>query len=251
MQIVGKTVLVTGSSHRLGKAILMKLAHEGANVVVHYNSSAQAAAQTVDEAKALGVDAIAIQCDIAKLEEVQRMRHVVEAHFGGVDILVNNAVFFGQHPVPTDDYTVWHGVTGVTINGSFYVSNEFAPSMLARGGGIIINMIDAAAWEPWPNLTAYCVAKTGLVAMTKMLALELAPSIRVNAIAPGPVLPPRHYDETLLAKIADPTLLKRWGSVEDVTRAVKYLIEADYVTAEVTGVNGGAPYGLHMGVTVD
>ncbi|MEZ4833594.1 MAG: SDR family NAD(P)-dependent oxidoreductase [Caldilineaceae bacterium] len=132
MQISGKTALVTGGAHRVGKAIVMMLAQACANVVVNYNSSAQAAAQTVDEAKALGVDAVAIQCNIANLEDVQHMRRQVEAHFGGVDILVNSADHFGKHPVPTDDYSTWRQVTGITIDGSFYVSNEFAPLMLAR-----------------------------------------------------------------------------------------------------------------------
>ena len=246
MQISGKTALVTGGAHRVGKAILMMLAHNGANVVVNYNSSAQAAAQTVEEAKALGVDAIAIQCDIAKLEDVQRMRQQVQSHFGGVDILVNSADLFGKHPVPTDDYTTWHRVTDITINGSFYVSNEFAPSMLARGGGVIVNIIDLAAWQPWPNFTAHSVAKAGLLAMTKQLAMELAPSIRVNAIAPGPVLPPPGYNEKQLANVAGRTLLKRWGSAEDVAFAAKYLIEADYVTADVVRVDGGELYGLRF-----
>lgn len=246
MQIAGKTALVTGGAHRVGKAILMMLARNGANVVVNYNSSAQAAAQTVDEAKALGVDAFAVQCDIARIEDVQRMRRQVEDHFGGIDILVNSADLFDKHPFPTDDYSTWQRVTDITINGSFYVSNEFAPSMLARGGGAVVNIIDLAAWQPWPKFMAHSVAKAALLAMTKQMALELAPSVRVNAIAPGPVLPPPGYSEAQLAKTAGRTLLKRWGRAEDVAFAAKYLIEADYVTADVLRVDGGELYGLRL-----
>ena len=132
MNIAGKTALVTGGAHRVGKAIVMMLAKHGANVVINYNTSSLAAMQTREEVKALGVDALAVQCDIARLEDVRAMKKTVEADFGGIDILVNSADLFSRHPFPTDDYTTWHRVTDVTINGSFYVSNEFAPFMLAR-----------------------------------------------------------------------------------------------------------------------
>lgn len=243
MNIVGKTALVTGGAHRVGKAITMMLAQQGANVVVNYHSSAAAAQQTIAEAKALGVEAMAIQGDVSVLDDVQRMVHLVQERFGGVDILVNSADLFGKHPFPTDDYTVWHRVTNVTIHGAFYVSNEISPLMLARGSGVIVNIVDLSAWLPWPNFTAHSVAKAALLAMTKQMALELAPRVRVNAVAPGPVLPSPDYDDATLARIANRTLLNRWGAAEDVAAAVKYLIEADYVTAEVIRVDGGELYG--------
>jgi 3-oxoacyl-[acyl-carrier protein] reductase/pteridine reductase len=247
MNIAGKTALVTGGAHRVGKAITMMLAQNGANVVVNYNSSAEAARQTVAEAEALGVEAMAIQCDVSVLDHVQQMAQSVKDRFGGVDILVNSADLFGKHPVPTADYSMWHRVIDITIHGAFYVSNEFAPMMLARGSGTIVNIVDLSAWLPWPNFTAHSVAKAGLLAMTRQMALELAPTVRVNAIAPGPVLPPPDYDETALARVKTRTLLERWGSAEDVAFAVKYLIEADYVTADVMRVDGGEMYGIRKG----
>lgn len=247
MEIAGKTALVTGGAHRVGKAIGMMLAQHGANLVVNYYSSDAAARQTVEEAAALGVDALAIQCDVSVLADVQRMKRQVEDRFGGVDILVNSADLFGKHPFPTDEYTIWQRVTSVTIDGSFYVSNEFAPFMLARKAGAIVNIVDLSAWYPWPNFMAHSVAKAGLLAMTRQMALELAPFVRVNAVAPGPVLPPPDYDEALLERIAGRTLLDRWGSAADVAFAVKYLIEADYVTADVIRVDGGEFYGHRKG----
>jgi NAD(P)-dependent dehydrogenase (short-subunit alcohol dehydrogenase family) len=247
MNIAGKTALVTGGAHRVGKAITLMLAQNGANVVVNYNSSAEAARQTVAEAEALGVEAMAIQCDVSVLDSVKQMAQTVKDRFGGVDILVNSADLFGKHPVPTADYSVWHRVIDITIHGAFYVSNEFAPMMLARGSGAIVNIVDLSAWLPWPNFTAHSVAKSGLLAMTRQMALELAPTVRVNAIAPGPVLPPPDYDETALARVTTRTLLERWGSAEDVAFAVKYLIEADYVTADVMRVDGGEMYGYRKG----
>lgn len=243
MEIAGKTALVTGGAHRVGKAIAMMLAQQGADVVVNYNSSAAAARQTVAEITDLGVRALAVQCDISDLEAVRRMRDAVRTHYSGIDILVNSADLFGKHPFPTDDYTTWHRVTDVTINGAFYVSNEFAPFMLARGAGVIINIVDLTAWQPWPNFTAHSVAKAGLLALTRQMALELSPTVRVNAIAPGPVLAPPDYEEIQLGHIARRTLLKRWGSPKDVALAARYLIEADYVTAEVLRVDGGEFFG--------
>lgn len=243
MQIRGKTALVTGGAHRVGKAITLMLASAGANVVVNYNTSATAADQTVAEAQALGVDAIAVQCDISVLSNVQQMVQMAQDRFGGVDILVNSADLFGRHPFPTDSYEMWHRVTGITINGSFYVSNEVAPLMLAHGEGAIVNIVDLTAWQPAPTFMAHSVAKAALLAMTRQMALELAPTVRVNAVAPGPVLAPPDYSESQLDRIASRTLLRRWGRAEDVASAVQYLIEADYVTADVMRVDGGEFYG--------
>ena len=111
--------------------------------------------------------------------------------------------------------------------------------MLSRGAGAIVNIVDLSAWTPRPGLTAHAVGKAGLLALTHQLALELAPTIRVNAVAPGPVMAPPDYDERQRAAIAGRTLLERWGSAEDVAGAVRYLVEADYVTGETIYVDGG------------
>jgi NAD(P)-dependent dehydrogenase (short-subunit alcohol dehydrogenase family) len=243
MEIRGKVALVTGGAHRVGKAITMMLARAGADVVVNYFSSHRAADETVAEAQALGVRARAIQRDVADWEQVRGMADTIMAEFGGVDIIVNSADLFDKTPIPTDDVSSWQRVTGITIDGPFFVCNALVPSMLARGGGAIVNIVDLSAWEPWPNFAAHSVSKAGLLAFTKQLALELAPTIRANAIAPGPVLPPPDYDAASAAKSAQGTLLRRWGTAEDVAFAVRYLLEADYVTADVITVDGGERYG--------
>ena len=243
MEIAGKVALVTGGAHRVGKAITMMLAKAGAHVVVNYYSASTEAEQTVAEAQALGVHARAIQCDVAEWTEVQSMADAIIEEFGGVDIIVNSASLFDKMPFPTDDLSTWHRVTAVSIDGPFYVCNALAPSMLARGGGSIVNIVDLSAWEPWVNFTAHSVSKAALLAFTKQLALELAPTIRANAVAPGPVLPPPNYDEKQAEKTARRTLLGRWGTPEDVAFAVRYLLEAEYVTAAVLTVDGGERYG--------
>ena len=250
----GKVALVTGGAHRVGKAITMMLAEAGAHVVINYHSSATAANQTAYEVEALDVQALTVQCDVSDYEAVQHMVSAILARFGGVDIIVNAASLFGRFRFPTekpDDIDLWQRVTRISIDGSFYVCNSLAPAMLARGGGAIVNIVDLSVWTPWPNFTAHAVGKSGLLALTRQLALELAPTVRVNAVAPGPVLPPPDYSEKKLQQKARTTLLERWGSAEDVARAVKYLIEADYVTGDVMTVDGGEHYGHNKRASSD
>lgn len=243
MDIRGKVALVTGGAHRVGKAITMMLARAGAHVIVNYYSSSTEADQTVAEAQELGVRAQAIRCDVSEWTQVQSMADTILNEFGGVDIVVNSASLFDMTPFPTDDIAGWHRVTGISIDGPFYVCNALTPSMLARGGGAIVNIVDLSAWEPWFNFAAHSVSEAALLAFTKQMALELAPTIRVNAVAPGPVLPPPNYEESRVAQTAARTLLERWGTPEDVALAVRYLIESEYVTADVMTVDGGERYG--------
>jgi 3-oxoacyl-[acyl-carrier protein] reductase/pteridine reductase len=219
------------------------LAQAGADVIVNYYSSRTDADQTVAEAEALGVRAFAYHSDVADWTQVRGMAHTIIEKFGGVDMIVNNASLFDKTPFPTEDISAWQRVTGISIDGPFYVCNALAPSMLARGGGAIVNIVDLSAWSPWPSFAAHGVSKAGLLAFTKQLALELAPTIRANAVAPGPVMPPPNYDERQEAIAAAGTLLKRWGTPDDVAFAVRYLIEAEYVTADVITVDGGERYG--------
>jgi 3-oxoacyl-[acyl-carrier protein] reductase/pteridine reductase len=198
----------------------------------------------VAEAEAAGVQALAVQCDVADWEQVQKMAQAITATFGGVDIIVNSASLFETMPFPTANLDTWHRVTAISIDGPFYVCNALTPGMLARGGGAIVNILDLSAWEPWPKFMAHSVGKAALLALTRQLALELAPTIRANAVAPGPVLPPPNRSEKSV-QAADRTLLGRWGSPDDVALAVRYLIEAEYVTGDVVTVDGGERYGHH------
>lgn len=242
MEPKGKTALITGGAHRVGKAITMMLAQAGANVVVNYNSSATAAKQTVADAQAVGVDAIAIQCNVADRLAVQQMADKIEQQFGGVDILVNSASYFGKTPFPSQEpalFQTWEQVTRISIDGAFYVCNALVPSMQARGAGVIVNIVDLSVWLPWRNFMAHAVGKAGLLALTNALALELAPTIRANAIAPGAIEPPPGSNEAKIARGANKNLLNRWSGGDAVAHAVKYLIEADFVTGEVLTVDGG------------
>ncbi|MBS1253084.1 MAG: 3-oxoacyl-[acyl-carrier-protein] reductase FabG [Anaerolineales bacterium] len=243
MEPKGKTALITGGAHRVGKAITLALARAGANVAINYHSSADAAEATAAEARALGVEALPVQADIADPQQVEAMVAATEDRFGSVDVLINSASHFEQTPFPTEDITAWHRITDILIHGPFYCANAVAPLMLERGEGAIINIVDLSAWEPWPNFAAHSVGKAALLALTRQLALELAPAVRANAVAPGPVLPPASYSEALIDRIAQKTLLNRWGSPDDIAQAVMFLVEADYVTGEVIAVDGGERFG--------
>jgi NAD(P)-dependent dehydrogenase (short-subunit alcohol dehydrogenase family) len=242
METKGKAALITGGAHRVGKAITLALAQGGANVVINYHSSAGPAEETVAEARALGVDAIAVRADVAQPDQVDGMVATALDRFGAVDILVNSASLWHKTPFPTEDVSDWHRVTGILINGSFYCANAIAPGMLDRGAGSIVNIVDLSVWKPWHNFTAHAVGKAALLALTRQLALELAPAVQVNAVAPGPVLPPPDYDEGQIAAVAARTLKKRWGTANDVADAVLFLIKADYITGEVIVVDGGERY---------
>ena len=242
MNISGKTALVTGGAVRIGKAITLGLAKAGANVVINYNSNAEEALKTAQEAEVFGVKAMIVQANIADLEQDRQMFDLIHEKMGPVDILVNSASPFHTTPVPTDDFTAWHIVTGVLVNGAFYVSNLAANDMLAKKEGAIINIVDLTVWEAWPNFTAHTVGKSALYALNRQLALELKPYVRVNAVCPGPVLAPPDYSEEKIARTAAKTLLDRWGTPEDVSHAVNFLIEADYVNADVIRVDGGQRY---------
>jgi 3-oxoacyl-[acyl-carrier protein] reductase/pteridine reductase len=239
----GKTALITGGAHRVGKVITLALAEAGANVVINYYASAEAASATAAEARALGVEALPCQADVSDHQQVEVMVGTAVDRFGAIDILVNSASRFEKTPFPTQDVAAWQRVTRILIDGSFYCANTIAPIMLKRGEGTIVNILDLAAYEPWPGWAAHCVGKAGLLALTRQLALELAPTVRVNAVAPGPVLPPSGLPEARVTQMAQGTLLNRWGTPEDVAQAVMYLIGAEYVTGEVLVVDGGERFG--------
>lgn len=239
MQLQGKTALITGGAHRVGKAITLALARAGANVVIHYNTSAGPAEETAAEAAALGVRTLTQRADISSLDEIRQMQACVRAEFESVDILINSASFFLPTPIPTDEFSSWKQVTSVLIDGSFYLANIFGREMIARGSGAIVNIIDLSAWEPWPHFAAHSVGKAALLAMTRQLALEFAPAVRVNAVAPGAVLPPPNYTPEKIERAARRTLLGRWGSAEDVSDAVLFLLRADYITGDTITVDGG------------
>jgi len=208
-------------------------------VVVNYHSSEEAASETVQEAQALGVGALAVQADVGDMKEARALVTAAVDRFGAVDILVNSASIWKKTALPMGDFSGWHRVLSVLLDGAMYLVDAVAPLMLARGEGAVVNIVDLSAWKPFAGYIAHSVGKAGLLALTRQLAIELAPTVSVNAVAPGPVLPPPGSSQAGVKRIAGRTLKGRWGTPDDVAGAVRFLVEADYITGEVIVVDGG------------
>jgi len=239
MDLKDKVALVTGGAHRVGKAIALELAGAGAHVVVHYRSAGAAVTQTVAEIEALGVRAAAVQADLSTEAGIAALFAATEAAFGGLDLLVNSAAGMEAGDVRTVTRAGWQQVLDLNLTAPFFCAQAAARLMAGRGGGAIVNINDLAGVQPWTKFAAHSVSKTGLGMVTRVLAKALAPEIRVNEVAPGPVMKPDDWDEARWAKSGAATLLKRTGSGYDVARAVRFLLEADYITGETLVVDGG------------
>jgi len=243
MDLAGRTALVTGGAKRVGRGITLTLARAGADVVINYNTSDAEARRTAADAEALGAQALPVAAAVTDAGQVQSLVEAATERFGTIDVLVNNASTFAFGEFPTDDLTVWHRSIDTLVHGPFYCANRVAPVMLANGAGAIVSIGDLSAFEPWPGFAGHSVGKGAIISLTRQLALELAPTVRVNAVVPGPALRPADYDEATYQRVADETLVGRWGTPAEVGQAVRFLIEADYITGEVLTVDGGQRYG--------
>lgn len=235
-----KVALVTGGAKRVGRSIVEKLAENGFDVVVNHHNSDEQALEVKEIVERFGQKCLIVKADIQSPEAVHDMFTRIDLTFGRIDLLVNSASLYAPSPFPCEDYLALHSALGVAVFGSLYCANEAAKKMLKQGNGLILNIIDLFAFHPRKNMMFHGVSKAALASLTQYLAVELGPTIRVNAIAPGPVLPPEEYSVDKQLKSAERTLLKRWGKPEDVTKAVMYLVEADYITGEIMFVDGGS-----------
>ncbi len=242
MDITGKVAVVTGAAHRVGQAIAVSLAERGANIVVHYHQNGALAQSTVSAITAKGVRAVAVGADLGAPSGVAALFDRAESEFGGVDVLVNSAAIMDAGDLLTTTWADWQRSLDVNLTGPFFCAQRAARSMLARGGGVIINISDLAGLEPWVKYPAHSVSKAGLNMLTQVLAKALAPHIRVNGVAPGPVAKPQGWGDARWETIGLHTLLKRSGSGYDVAQAVIFLIEQDFITGETLVIDGGSRY---------
>jgi pteridine reductase len=239
MDLNGKVALVTGGAVRVGKAIALALARAGADVVINYHSSADAAAETVAEIEALGRRGVAIRANVAQGSQVQALVDEAVARLGRLDVLVNSASLWRKTPWAELDEAAWDQLVDIALKGPFLCARAAGPHLAAHGDGAIVNIIDLSAFVPFRHFMPHSAAKAGLLNLTYSLAMELAPAVRVNAVAPGPVLPPPDYSEAQIQAAAKRTLLGRWGTAEDVAQAVVFLVQAPYITGAVLPVDGG------------
>jgi|HubBroStandDraft_1064217.scaffolds.fasta_scaffold00813_9 pteridine reductase len=241
----GKTALITGAARRVGAQIARVLHGAGANVVLHYRSSAEDAAQLAQELNAVRpTSAVLAECDLLDVAQVKTLPASAQQAFGGLDILVNNASTF--YPTPVGDITEidWDDLIGTNLRAPLFLAQAAAP-LLHERAGLIINIADIHGLRPLRRYPVYSIAKGGLIMLTRALARELGPHVRVNAVAPGPVMWPEDgLDEALQAKITQRTALKRTGSPEDVARVCLFFATgAPYVTGQILCVDGGRSIG--------
>lgn len=239
--ISGKVAIVTGSAHRVGKAIALELANRGANLVIHYNSSDSATVRdTVHDIKSTGVDAISVQADISTPEGVATLFEATVQHYGALHILVNSASIFQKRTLLDVSLEEWQQTMAVNVTAPFLCTQAAAELMRQNpNGGAIVNILDRGAVMPWPEYSHHGISKAALWMLTQTSAVELAPHIRVNGVLPGPVDKPNALSDEAWKATGDKTLLKRVGSGEDVARAVAYLVQEDYLTGTMIHVNGG------------
>lgn len=239
MKLKGKTVLVTGAGRRVGRSIALALADRGAQVAIHYNHSKKEAQTVVKEIEKRGGAAQAVQGDLAKGGDCERIVQETVKVFGRLDVLVNNAAVFFKTPLFEVTEKDWDRTLDSNLKGSFFCA-QAAAKVMQKEGGKIINFADWSGFRPYVDYLPYCISKAGVIAMTKGLAKTLAPKIEVNAIAPGPILLPEDLDPVEEEEISQNTPLKKTGSPQDIVNAILFLIEGtDFMTGATIVVDGG------------
>ncbi len=236
--LAGRVALVTGAAKRIGRSVALRLASEGADVVVNYRSSKGEADEVASQIAAMGRRAVAVQADVAKREDVIALFAVVEKEFGRLDILVNNAGMF--FPAKFEELTEeqWDRILDANLKSQFLCSQAAAPMLRRSSHGRIINFASLGGLLAWPAYTHYCVSKAGVIMLTRCLARDLAPEITVNAIAPGTISFPGDAPE--LAEIfIRRAPLHRTGTAKDIDDAVVFLAQSPFVTGQVIVVDGG------------
>jgi pteridine reductase len=237
MALAGQVAFVTGAAKRLGRAITLALAQEGADIVLHVHSSS--GEEVACEVRNLGRRAWIVNGDLSSPAAAIRLSQDALARAGRVDILVNNAAVFGATPLPNLTLPVWRMILHTNLTAPFTLSLVLGRAMRAQGRGQIIQLTDWSGVRALPAYLPYCVSKGGLWTLTQALAKALAPEVRVNGVAPGPVLLPADYPEGERQFLGAETPLKRVGQVSDVTRAVRFLIVEGFITGSVYVVDGG------------
>jgi pteridine reductase len=243
--LAGRSVLITGAARRIGAALARGFHAEGANVCIHFHRSGAEAEQLRAELNAARADsAIAVGADLLDLDALPRLVDRTVQAFGRLDVLINNASTFYPTPLGAVTARHWDDLMGTNLRAPLFLSQAAAPA-LEQAQGLILNMIDIHAQRPLPKHPVYSSAKAGLVMLTRSLARELGPRVRVNGIAPGPILwPEGGIDEGLKREIIEKTLLKRSGSPPDIVRtALFFAKDAPFVTGQILAVDGGRSVG--------
>lgn len=243
-----KVVLITGGGKRVGAVISRSLHAAGYCIMIHYKSSATEAHALAAELNQLRPNSAAsMHADLLDMDRIPGLIAGTVDHFGRLDVLVNNASTYYASEIGDIDESKWHDLIGSNLKAPMFLSQAAAPE-LRKNHGCIVNITDMHVERPKKGYIIYSVAKAGLATLTKSLAHELSPEVRVNAVAPGPVQWPENnaqFDEAYRQRVINQTLLKRVGEAEDVAKAVKFLIaDAPFITGHVLAVDGGRSLNL-------
>jgi len=241
-KLEGRVALVTGAGKRLGRGMALRLAAEGADVAVHYGKSAAEAREAVAEMEKLGHRAAAFSAELTNVPEIQKLVADVAGHFGGLDILINSAANFVHTKFGETSESAWDASLDTNLKAPFFCAQAAAPHLARSGHGVIINFADIGGLLGWREFLPHSVSKAGVILMTRILAKELAPKVRVNAIAPGTItMPgdPPEWEHDFIRRAP----LQRTGTPEDIADAVVFLVRAKFVTGQVLVVDGGRTLG--------
>jgi pteridine reductase len=233
----GRVALVTGSGKRLGRAVALRFAREGADLVIHYHSSEADARQVVAEITGLGRRAVAITADLTAVSDIRALFQKTADHFGRLDILVNSAANFIQTEFAEATEALWNASLDTNVKSPFFCCQAAAP-LLKKSRGVIVNFADLGGIMGWPNFIPHCISKAGVIMLTKSLAKALAPEVRVNALAPGTItMPgdPPEWEEEWIRRAP----LHHSGTPDDIASAVLYLVQANFLTGHVLVLDGG------------
>ncbi len=234
----GRVALVTGAARRIGRSIALKLAAEGAAVVVNYRNSKAEAEKVAAQIAGMDRRTMAWQADVSRREEVARMFAALEREFGRLDILVNNAGMFFSVPFEKLTEEQWDTILDANLKSQFLCAQAAAPLLRRSGRGAIINLSSLGGLLAWPSYTHYCVSKAGSIMLTRCLARALAPEITVNSVAPGTISFPGDPPEVAEDFIRRAPLRKT-GKPEDIAGTVAFLAQSEFITGQVFVVDGG------------
>ncbi len=230
--------LVTGAARRLGRAIALGLAREGYAVGLHYHHSVDDAMHTAEEIQAAGGTVSLFQADLTEPAQIEKMFSEVERQYGRLQVLINSAAVMVQGNLRELTVPVWDAIMALNLRAPWLCSRYAAP-LMQRSGGVIINISDSGSRKTWTGYSAYIISKAGLEVLTRLLARTLAPSIRVNAVAPGLILPPESMPDEEWQRLVKRLPAQEAGTPGDVVSAVLYLIRSSYLTGQIIVVDGG------------
>lgn len=237
-----RVALVTGGAVRVGRALSLGLAEAGYDLVVTYLSSASEAEKVAERIRRVGRRCELVAADLSDADAAERVVGAVEGAYGRLDLLVSSAASFDAAPLLDVDAERWDAVMSLNVRAPHLLVRAAAP-LLRTARGSVVNIADLSAFQPWVEHPHHAVSKAALVHLTKVQARTLAPDVRVNAVAPGAVLPPEDLSEEARRSLAAAAPLRRLGSPQDVVQAVLYLARAEFVTGEVLVVDGGRMLG--------